>query len=414
MFYAQEPEVLISGPAGTGKTRGALEKIFLCMQKYPCMRALLVRKTRASLTQSALVTLEEKVLPRGHPMLSGPNRAHRQSYQLQNGSELVIGGMDNADRIMSSEYDMVLACEATELTEEDWEKLLTRLRNGKMPYQQAIAECNPAHPGHWLKIRAQNGRMHWLHSRHKDNPILYEWMKRWTTEGRRYRMTLRRLSGVRRRRLLDGDWAAPEGLVYESLQENVLRGQPDILPAEPVRALAGIDWGWSNPAAVVVGAECRDGIVYLVEEVYQVRLATDELIARCKEIFGRWNVEMCFADKSRPELINEFRRSDINCRKAPNVSLETGIAAVETRLLSGRLKVFEGCKNLIEEGWKYQYGERPRGEDAEPLSGHDHAMDAMRYLVTGMDSLGSLKPETAEAVKKLDIIQWREPTFREV
>ncbi|MGC9260643.1 MAG: phage terminase large subunit [Phycisphaerae bacterium] len=214
LFNSRRQEILLAGPAGTGKTRAALEKLFLCLLKYPAMRALLVRKTRASLTQSVLVTLEEKVIPPNHPILLGPSRSHRHSYILPNKSELVIGGMDNANRIMSTEYDMILACEATELNLSDWEKLLTRLRNAKMPYQQAIAECNPSYPEHWLNMRANNGLMLRLISRHEDNPIYCDPKTgQWTSEGTRYIATLGRLSGVRRRRLLEGTWAAPEGRV---------------------------------------------------------------------------------------------------------------------------------------------------------------------------------------------------------
>ena len=48
-------------------------------------------------------------------------------------TRLIIGGMDNADRIMSTEYDIILVVEATEISEDDAEKLGTRLRNGMMP-----------------------------------------------------------------------------------------------------------------------------------------------------------------------------------------------------------------------------------------------------------------------------------------
>ena len=80
LFYNREPEVLLSGPAGTGKSRALLEKVYLCAQKYPRMRALIVRKTRASLTESGLVTFEEKVLPIGSPVPRGPQRRYRPSH----------------------------------------------------------------------------------------------------------------------------------------------------------------------------------------------------------------------------------------------------------------------------------------------------------------------------------------------
>ena len=82
LYETEVDEVLISGPAGTGKSRACLEKIHYLMQKYDGARALIVRKTRASLTESALQTFERWVLGAGHPMIQGgAQRRFRQNYQ---------------------------------------------------------------------------------------------------------------------------------------------------------------------------------------------------------------------------------------------------------------------------------------------------------------------------------------------
>ena len=43
IYETEDEEVLISGPAGTGKSRACLEKIHHLMQKYDGARALIVR-----------------------------------------------------------------------------------------------------------------------------------------------------------------------------------------------------------------------------------------------------------------------------------------------------------------------------------------------------------------------------------
>lgn len=391
LFYCREREVLLVGPAGTGKTRAALEKMFLCMQKYSSMRCLLARKTRVSLTQSALVTLEEKVLPAGHPIRQGVTRGRRAGYVLDNGSELVLGGLDNADRVMSSEYDMILACEATELTLSDWEKLLTRLRHGMMPYQQAIAECNPSHPGHWLNVRANADLMQRLNSRHEDNPIFFNRQtSQYTVAGQAYRATLDRLSGVRRKRLLDGLWAAPEGLVYEAFADHVITGPADgaasFADAPGLVVCAGVDWGWRDPAAAVVGVLRPDRRLDVVEEFYARRVPLEQLVEKIAALMKCWNVERCFADRSRPDLIDLLRRHDVPCEKAPPISIAAGISVVESRLLADQLKIYSRCHNLIQEASEYQYAAdaAPRAA-AAPQPGNDHAMDALRYMVTGLE-----------------------------
>ena len=86
VLYAKGPEVLLSGPAGTGKSRAILEKLHACAEKYPGMRALIVRKTRESLSETGLFTFETKVVPEGHAILTGILRNNRQHYHYPNGS----------------------------------------------------------------------------------------------------------------------------------------------------------------------------------------------------------------------------------------------------------------------------------------------------------------------------------------
>jgi len=179
IFSVRDKECLISGPAGTGKSIACLNKLYACCDKYPDVRALICRKTRESITQSALVSWEDKVVPKGHPCLRGADRASRKEYRFPNGSKVIVGGLrqssrDNSQQIMSTEYDIVYIQEAIELSEDDWEKITTRLRNNKMPYQQIIADTNPSAPTHWLKKRCDKGTTRILESRHSDNPMLWD------------------------------------------------------------------------------------------------------------------------------------------------------------------------------------------------------------------------------------------------
>ena len=198
LAICRDREVLIEGPAGTGKSRAALEKLHAAAGKHPGMRGAILRKTRKSLTQSAMVTFEQKVIA---PADGVRWRSTAQEYQYPNGSVLVVGGLDDPQKIMSSEYDLIYVQEATEATEHDWEMLATRLRNGVMPYQQLIADCNPGAPTHWLNQRCNKGLTARLLSRHEDNPSISE----------DYLDRLRALSGVRRARLFRRPLGADRG-----------------------------------------------------------------------------------------------------------------------------------------------------------------------------------------------------------
>src|SRR5215469_7517954 len=80
LILDKSPEVLLHGPAGTGKSMASLMKMAICAEKYGGMRGLFLRKFRATITDTALVTWEDKVLAKGHPALSGPKRTQRHIY----------------------------------------------------------------------------------------------------------------------------------------------------------------------------------------------------------------------------------------------------------------------------------------------------------------------------------------------
>src|SRR5262245_66288206 len=82
-------EVVLSGPAGTGKSRACLEKLNLVCMQLP-IRAAMVRKVRRSLTQWAMVTLEQKVLAeRGAEGFEGGEQGSRfRSREEEGGAEL--------------------------------------------------------------------------------------------------------------------------------------------------------------------------------------------------------------------------------------------------------------------------------------------------------------------------------------
>ena len=216
-WRSQAFEVLIYGPAGSGKTRADLEKMHLACMKHAGCRCLLVRKTRKELTETALAELEEHVFPQDWRRYFGnAKREQRSSYHYPNGSIMVAGGMDDPMKVLSSEWDRILVIEAVQLTAEDYELLSTRCRATHTPYQQIICETNPNVPQHWLLRRAKAGKMQILVSTHKDNPKYWDQEKQaYTPEGQKYIERLGNLTGNRRRRLLLNEWCADDAAVFE-------------------------------------------------------------------------------------------------------------------------------------------------------------------------------------------------------
>ncbi len=400
LLYDRSPELLVEGPAGTGKTLGVLTKLHICLDKYPRSRALIARKTRESLTESALVEFEAKVLiGRAAAIARGADRARRQRYTYPNGSELVVGGMDKNSKIMSTQYDLIYVPECTELTADDWESLTTRNRNNVMPYQQMIADCNPSAPTHWLNQRANNGGMTRLLSRHEDNPSVTP----------AYLATLQRLTGVRRARLYEGRWAAAEGIVYDNWDASThLIDRFDIPPGW--QRFRVIDLGYTNPFVCQWWALDGDGRLYRYRELYRTQRLVSDHAGDIVRLSAGESYAATVADHDAED------RATLAAGGIPTVpaykSVTVGIQAVQDRLRpagDGKPRLFllrdslvarderlvEAKKPLCTEqeidGYVWTKSADGRPVKEEPVKVDDHGCDALRYAVAWADGLGVVK-----------------------
>lgn len=416
LFRSRAPEVLLSGPAGTGKSRAALEKLHALMLKNPGARGLMVRKTAVSLTSSGLVTFREHVakeaIESGEVKFYGGSPQEAASYRYGNGSTITIGGLDKATRIMSTEYDAIYVQEATELTEDDWEALTTRLRHGVISFQQLLADCNPDAPHHWLRQRCERGTTHLIYCRHEDNPRLYDaHTGTWTPPGAEYLRRLEALTGVRYDRLRLGNWVAAEGLIYDTFDPAVHLHPPIGLPPLDWPRYWVIDFGFNNPFVCQFWAEDPDGRLYLYRELYRTgEIVADhakQILAIVKKGDGHKSdvvARVIITDhdaEGRATLERELGRGTTAAKK----DVLEGIEAVKVRLkvagdgkprlflcrdaLAGRDQSLADAKKPLcttDEILEYVWDDKAKKE--QPLKRGDHGMDCMRYLVAQIDLVG--------------------------
>lgn len=404
LWSCKKEKILFDGPAGTGKSRAILEKINRIARKVPGVRILLVRKTRVSLTETLLVTFENHVLTENDPIKSGPCRASRSKYTYPNGSEIVLGGMDKPEKILSSDYDLIVVGEATECTQNDFETLDTRLRHGVLGYQQIVCDTNPSFPGHWLKKMSDEGKIHRIMSRHKDNPtVTPEYLKR-----------LNNLSGSRRSRLFKGQWAAAEGLVYDKwdtalfvmkrkefissrkYKEN-MKKNGNSEKQRWYRTIIGVDEGYTNPCSMHVYGIDNDGRMHVLREWYQREKLESEVVDQAMEFQKEWNVEAVIVDPSAAKLRAALAIKGLPVRESNN-DVFGGIQACQERLVIGkdmlpRITIDPSCKYFIEEIESYVWSEQRDGSlKDQPKKTNDHAMDEWRYVNLHVkETSGSMK-----------------------
>lgn len=425
-------EVMVSGPAGTGKSRGILEYLYALSMKYPGCRGLIVRKTRTSLTESALVTFETHVVPGRPSWVSNQQRRVRQSYQFPNGSEIVVGGLDNTSRFMSTEFDWIYVQEAREAEESEWEDLTSRLRNGVLPFQMMIGDTNPDGPTHWIRLRARSGKLQMIESRHEDNPVLFnERQGAMTQAGTVYIGRLDNLTGVRKKRLRDGLWVGTEGMVYDLYDPAVHEIEREI-PEDWTRYCA-VDFGFTNAFACLWIAEDGDGRLYVYRQVYGVQRLVRDWAHEIHSLTGDEKITAWVTDhdlEARADLEEHLGHSADECKtngrgrraytKPAKKDVMLGIQKVSERLKragDGKPRLYVLKDSLVgidpllteqkepvclqDEFPRYTWAKArsmTAGEVTleEPVKRFDHALDALRYGVMDVD-MGS---QLAAAVKR--------------
>jgi PBSX family phage terminase large subunit len=396
---SRDPEVCLCGPAGTGKSLAWLYKLHRAAIKYPGMRGLIVRKTRESLSQSGLVTFEDKILPPEWRFKIATNcqRRVRQSYRYPNGSEIVVGGLDKPSKVMSTEFDLAYIQEAVECNETDWESLSSRLRNARMPYQQLGADTNPDAPTHWLKQRIDSGKTVGLESRHEDNPSV-------TVQ---YLARLDALTGVRYLRLRKGLWAGAEGMVYDEWDASLHIIDPISIPDDWKR-IRVIDFGFTNPFVCQWWAIDGDGRMHLYRELYGTQRIVNDWAEDILRHSQGETIAETIVDHDAEDRATLMRAGIQTLPARKNV--KGGIELVQQRLrkagdgkpriyLHRNARVNQTDSRLVEErkptctlqevdGYTWAKATEGRAAKEEPVKINDHGLDAMRYAVAYVDGLG--------------------------
>lgn len=410
-------EILLDGPAGSGKSLGAGHFVHWALSTYPGSRVCVARKTLTSLRQTWQVTFEEKVLWHTHPIvMSGGSRHTRTHYDYPNGSELGLAGLDQPSRLFSSEWDIVLVVEAIELGLEEWELFHRALRNWKMPFQLLLGETNPGPSSHWLKKRCDEGVTHRMRSLHRDNPALTKAYLDGLDKG---------LSGARRERMYLGNWVAAEGLVWPEYDPTVhlltcLKQEPShgggVLlhiqgweqPVALTWFLAGLDFGYSAPGALQVWGFDEEGRMFRVAEVYKTQWDLDRWAEAIVKLYEEYPFQrlICDHEPRSIKFLNDYLEDHGTNRIATkwdkqrlsNTSEKAGIDAFRVRLKQERAFLIRDAlregrdQDLVDRGRPSTFEEEiedycyPKFEDGkiyrdEPdKTKADHACDAARCV----------------------------------
>ena len=181
-YFKDESRVLIFyGGSGSGKSVFVSTKVLRRVSEERPHKFLVIRKLANTLKDSVYAEFLERIEEWGIYDHVTVNKTEK-SFNFDNGNSIICKGLDEPEKIKSIQgITGVWIEEATELTEDDFDQLVLRVRGDKQNYVQFILSFNPISEDHWIKRRlidSNDETVTLVHTTYKDNKFLdYEYIE---------------------------------------------------------------------------------------------------------------------------------------------------------------------------------------------------------------------------------------------
>lgn len=411
---ATEFDVLYGGAAGGGKTKALLMDAIRDCDLYPGLRVGAFRRSYPELKESLIAELAQIGFAR---KLGATWNGTEFELRFANGSLVMFRyakTIDEATRRQGGQYQKLLFDERT-LTPPDVVSFLeSRLRSGRrdIPVLGIRSGTNPGGAGHgavksrFIKptnygkkvIRDVRGRtVRFIPSKLSDNPHVNP----------EYAQDLQALDGKLRSAFLDGDWDVFQGQMFPELKRDRHVVEPFTLP-KSWRRYNGVDWGFTNPWAVLWAAVDEDGRVWVYRELYQRGVGEAEQAKRIlaaeaedEHVSVRYADDAMWATRGDAQAIAAvYADNGVHLTQAGKGagSRVTGWQRVRSYLADGpacllhremgwetcpRIHLFSTVNELYRELTDLPHATKGDPEDADTTAS-DHAADGIRYLLTNL------------------------------
>ena len=300
----------------------------------------------------------------------------RLEIKLFNGSIIKLQGWESIEAIRGQKYDLVILDE------------VAMFRNFWMSWQEAIRPTLIDNRGEAIFISTPKGFNHFydlFNMQETDSD--FKSFKYTTYDNPHIPVdeidkSRNQLGPDRFAQEFMADFTKTEGLVFKEFQRQVHLMSPEKLKDIHFReTLVGVDFGFTNPCAVLTVKRDSSDTYYVTSEWYE-RGRTDIEVA---EYVASISANRVYPDPEAPAAIVELRKKGVNVRTVTKGkdSIKNGIDKVRELFLANKLKISTDCKNLIMELEMYSYPDARGGVTSaeKPLDEYNHALDALRYVI---------------------------------
>ena len=175
------------------------------------------------------------------------------------------------------------------------------------------------------------------------------------------------------------DFRKMEGLVYKEFDRKIhlTEDKPELI----VETLAGVDFGYRNPTAIITVKKDYDGVYWVTDEWYRTEQTEDMVV----DVIKSKKFNKVYPDPENTGAIEALKKKGVNIRevKKGKGSIVSGIKKVREMFKQNKIRVRKSCVNFVREIESYAYPDwsPEKNQDELPIGKNNHAMDAFRYVI---------------------------------
>lgn len=298
--------IAFGGARGGGKSWAVRVKAVLLALNYPGIKIMIVRKTYPELRANHITPLRELV---------GKTAVFKETakeFVFGNGSVIKLGycrNIKDLDRYQGTEVDVLFLDEATQLTEEQYDRFKACVRGVNGFPKRVYLTCNPGGVGHAFVKRLFIDRAY----KAGEDPNDYVFYKSLVTDNAAlmendpdYVRRLEALPPKLRRAWLDGDWDIFDGQFFEEFRDDPKHYtdrrfthviEPFEIP-DGWNIVRSFDFGFAKPFSCDWWAIDYDGRAYLILQLYGCTQTPNEGV--------KWHPDRIFEEIHRIETTHRW------------------------------------------------------------------------------------------------------------
>lgn len=315
-----------------------------------------------------------------HPLVKNWNRSE-YLLELVNDSRIYFVSLDKPERLEGITVNWGHLTEARLLRDFEgaWRTLTRRIRRDG--FQAA-----------WLDTHSPTKELVELFA--QEGYRIYRWSTRDAYEAgviseRYYQDMVSAHHGARAQAVLEGEYARPEGLVYDQFDpaRHIVPKPDPPIPERPDEyepwtqwMSYGADIGYSHATCLSAWA-WNGSIAHGVDEWWARYRSTPDIIQEALEMEEQYGSGVWWFGPERGQTVQEFQDAGLDARQLPTElrDVDEGCKHVNDRYAGDELRLDPGMLNTLEEIDMYAMDE----EKDEPEKDAPDSMDSQRYGVVG-------------------------------